>query len=168
MLAVLAPSGVALQRPPRTSPAYTLDEILDAIRAVESGNHPDGGRNATGDGGRAIGPYQVHRAHWIDSRLPGRFEDCRDPAYARREVVAYWKRWCPEALERCDAEVLARIHNGGPDGARERATLPCWRKVRAELERSRSPDLSGAPRGVRRASGRSRMSMPTSTASTKH
>ena len=94
-----------------------------------------GGVHATGDGGRAIGPYQVHRAHWMDARLPGRFEDCRDPQYARREVLAYWKRWCPVALESCDAEVLARVHNGGPDGARERCTRAYWGRVKGVLER---------------------------------
>jgi hypothetical protein len=124
----------------------TTDEILAAIRSVESGGCKDGGRHATGDGGRAIGPYQIHRRYWLDARLPGRFEDCRDPEYARRTVLAYWKRWCPAALERGDAEVLARVHNGGPDGAREACTLGFWRRV--------GRALAGARTGAARASGR--------------
>ena len=116
-------------------PSHTLDEILEAIRATESGGWEDGGRHATGDGGRAIGPFQIHRAHWQDTGLPGRYEDCREPSYARREVVAYWERWCPEALERRDARTLARVHNGGPDGARKSATLMYWATVQAALER---------------------------------
>ena len=154
------------QQRPRMPSAYTLDEILDAIRVVESGNHVDGGRSATGDGGRAIGPYQVHRAHWLDSRLAGRFEDCRDPEYARREVLAYWRRWCPRALESRDAEALARVHNGGPDGAREACTLPYWRKVEARLERARAlrepVEIRRSPRysGIGRASAASDARVP--------
>src|SRR5262245_20264492 len=82
---------------------WTLAEILDALRTVETGGERNGGRHAIGDGGAAIGPYQIHRAYWIDAKLPGRFEDCRDPDYARAVVLAYWKRYCPEALERLDA-----------------------------------------------------------------
>lgn len=112
---------------------WTLEQILDALRLVETGGEKDGGRHSTGDSGGAIGPFQVHRAYWIDARVPGRWEDCRDPRYARAVVVAYWKRYCPKALEALDAETLARVHNGGPDGAREKATLPFWRKVERAL-----------------------------------
>jgi hypothetical protein len=112
---------------------FTLDEVLDALRATESGGQGNGGRDATGDRGRAIGPYQIHRAYFVDSGVAGRYEDCRDPAFARRVVIAYWRRWCPDALERCDAEVLARVHNGGPRGARKASTLAYWRRVERAL-----------------------------------
>jgi hypothetical protein len=115
------------------APRYSLDEILDAVQAVESGGCANGGRDATGDGGRAIGPYQIHRAYFRDSRVAGHYEDCRDPEFSRRVVIAYWKRWCPDALARCDAEVLARVHNGGPRGDRKRATLKYWSRVQAWL-----------------------------------
>lgn len=119
----------------RTQP--TLDEILSALRGVETGGSKSGGRHATGDGGSAIGPYQIHKNYWIDARLPGRFEDCRDPAYARSVVLAYWKRYAPKALAALDAEVLARVHNGGPDGHKEACTVGFWNKVRRELARQR-------------------------------
>lgn len=143
---LLGLSAVALTRMTTSSsyPAnpevhpYTLDEILDALRVVETGGEPDGGRDARGDGGRALGPYQIHRAHWVDAGLPGRYEDCRDPLYARREVIAYFERWCPTALVRCDAEVLARVHNGGPNGRSKASTLPYWRKMKAKLEEARA------------------------------
>jgi hypothetical protein len=85
--------------------------LLAAIRAEESSGHahpPDG------DGGRAIGPYQIHEGYWLDSRQPGRYADCRGEPYARRVVLAYFKRYEPEALARGDADILARLHNGGP------------------------------------------------------
>lgn len=128
--------------------ACSIDSILDAIRATESGGLEDGGSAAAGDGGRAIGPFQIHRAYFLDAGVPGQYSDCRDGDSARRVVLAYWKRWCPDALERCDAEVLARVHNGGPHGARKASTLAYWRKVeqqlaaaspRARSERSQRP-----------------------------
>ncbi len=139
----LAPHVVPVRRPPpaiesRIPSSHSLDEILDAIRTVESGGHKDGGRHATGDGGRAIGPFQIHREHWLDAGVAGRFEDCRDPKYAREIVIAYWKRWCPEALERRDAEVLARTHNGGPTGAKKASTLRYWAKVERALAAGRA------------------------------
>lgn len=155
-IALPAQSAVLLEGVPLESAVprrHSLDEILEAVRVVESGGERAGGVHATGDGGRAIGPYQIHRTHWVDSRVPGRFEDCRDPQYARREVVAYWKRWCPAALEGCDAEVLARVHNGGPGGQKERGTLAFWDRVKRELEQRRRAgellparaSLGGAP-----------------------
>ena len=117
----------------RTVSTYSLDAILDALRSTESGGQRNGGRDATGDGGRAIGPYQIHRAYFLDAGLPGRYEDCRDPEYSRRVVIAYWRRWCPEALERSDAEVLARVHNGGPRGASKPGTLAYWSRVERRL-----------------------------------
>lgn len=136
-----APTKPAAQAPAaqvRTASTQpSLDDILAALRAVETGGSKSGGRHATGDGGSAIGPYQIHRNYWADARLPGRFEDCRDPAYARAVVLAYWRRYAPKALAALDAEVLARVHNGGPDGHKEACTLPFWNKLRRELERQR-------------------------------
>ena len=119
------------------APRWTLDEVLAAIREVETGGAADGGRHATGDSGAALGPYQIHRVYWQDARVAGRYEDCADAEYSRRVVAAYWRRWCPRAVETIDAEVLARVHNGGPRGDTKRSTLAFWRKVEAALERGR-------------------------------
>jgi len=110
--------------------AGETDRLLDAMRQVESGGNPD----AVGDGGASRGPYQIQRAYWEDSRVPGRYEQVRDDAYARRVVRAYWQRYCPGAVERGDMETLARVHNGGPAGARKSATLAYWHKVRRAME----------------------------------
>jgi hypothetical protein len=117
---VAAPATVRaaeIERPAR----WTLDEIFAALRQVETGGSKSGGRRSVGDGGKAI----------------GRFEDCREFPYARRVVLAYWRRYCPEALEALDAEILARIHNGGPRGDRKESTKVFWRKVERELARRR-------------------------------
>ena len=121
---------------------WSLDEILDALRRVETGGVRDPSL-AAGDDGQAIGPYQIHRAYWQDARLPGAFEDCRDAAYARRVVIEYWRRYCPEALRSLDAEILVRVHNGGPKGHVKRSTVSFWEKVQRARVESRSHRAPG-------------------------
>lgn len=87
------------------------DRLLDAIATVESDNNPA----AVGDGGKAIGVFQIHKVYWQDAvdhdpSIGGCYEDCRDPAYARRIVIAYMDRYAPA---NASDETLARIHNGG-------------------------------------------------------
>ncbi len=119
-----------------TIPAQTngkLRPLLDAIREVETGGHPDAA-NALGDGGRSLGPYQISRDYWRDSGVPGVYRMVRHNAYAERVMKAYWSRHCPGALARLDFQTLARVHNAGPDGAQNRGSLPYWRQVRARLK----------------------------------
>jgi hypothetical protein len=39
-----------------------IERLLDAIAHIESHYDP----NAVGDGGRALGAYQIHRVYWED------------------------------------------------------------------------------------------------------
>jgi hypothetical protein len=109
--------------------------ILDAIRAVETGGHPDPA-NAIGDGGRALGPYQIHRGYWLDAteRRPDLralgYQSVTDQAIAEQIVIAYLTRYAPD----WNVSTLARIHNGGPRGHKKTATLGYARKVAAALE----------------------------------
>lgn len=87
-----------------------------------------------GDGGKALGPLQIHRGYWQDSRVPGRYEDCADLAYSIRVASAYLQRYAPKAWEAGDAATLARIHNGGPKGDTKAATISYSRKVLSYLQ----------------------------------
>lgn len=112
-------------------PPAEVDQLLAAIATVESGNDS----NAVGDGGKAIGAYQIHKVYWqdavdFDKTLGGSYQDCYDPDYARRVVLAYLKRYAPAGATQ---ETLARIHNGGPRGYLKKATLKYWAKVQKEL-----------------------------------
>jgi hypothetical protein len=111
-----------------------MSTLISAMESVESNGRDD----ATGDGGASIGRLQIQRAYWEDAlahcpEIGGTYRDVRDAAYARRVVAAYWLRYCPSAVEDHKLEVLARVHNGGPRGARVRATAAYWRRVEARL-----------------------------------
>ena len=105
-----------------------IERLLDAIARIESHCDP----NAVGDGGRALGAYQIHRAYWEDGtgllgvNWPHR--DAADPKKARRVVKAYLLHYGKgkSLLE------MARIHNGGPHGDKKEATLPYARKILAD------------------------------------
>lgn len=104
--------------------------ILRAIAQVES-NHND---NAIGDGGKAIGRYQIHKAYWqdavqFDPSIGGKYEDCKDPVYARKIVVAYLSRYAPN----WNIDTVAGIHNGGPKGHLKNATKVYRRKVKEAM-----------------------------------
>jgi len=149
---ITAPLASTASPAPTAKPApasYSLEELLAALRLVETGGLKHEGRHATGDGGKALGPYQIHRAYWKDSGLAGSHEDCRDPAYAREVVQAYWRRYCPRELAEGNLEVLARVHNGGPEGHKKSATLRFWRKVEAELQKARGKAELKAPAAPR-------------------
>jgi hypothetical protein len=113
---------------------FNTDRILDAIRQVETGGCKNPSE-AVGDGGKAIGPFQIHLGYWkdavaFDKSLGGTYNDCRKPEYARRVVRAYLTRYGRGKTN----EEMARIHNGGPRGHRKSATLEYWERVKREIE----------------------------------
>ncbi len=107
---------------------HDIERLLDAIARIESHCNP----NAVGDGGRALGVYQIHRAYWEDgTELLGvnwPHRDATDPKKARRVVKAYLLHYGrgKSLLE------MARIHNGGPCGDKKQATLPYAQKILAD------------------------------------
>lgn len=108
-------------------------DLVDAIHVVETG-----GRTGPikGDGGKALGPLQIHRVCWLDANMPdGTYEDCADLAYSKRVFARYMARYATERrLGRpVTDEDRARIWNGGPNGWRKEATKVYWSKVRKEL-----------------------------------
>jgi hypothetical protein len=126
----VATAGVAVPPPANFNP----DEILTAIRKVETGGCKDPS-NAVGDGGKAIGPLQIHYSYWkdaveFDPSIGGKYSDCKSEAYARKIVIAYWTRYAPN----WSFETLSRVHNGGPTGHKKTSTLDYWRKVQKKLD----------------------------------
>jgi len=108
------------------------ENLLRAIAIVESNDNP----NAVGDGGKALGAYQIWYVYWQDAirhipSIGGEYVDVIDTNYARQVVIAYWDRYGHRV--NYSLEGLARIHNGGPTGYRKNATVSYWNSVRENL-----------------------------------
>jgi len=86
---------------------------------------------------RALGPMQIHEAYFKDSSVPGTYAQCEGYDFSVRVVSAYLQKYAPAAWAQGDraAESLARVHNGGPQGARRASTLAYSRAVRAAFSR---------------------------------
>jgi hypothetical protein len=84
-----------------------------------------------GDGGKALGPLQIHRAYHADSRVAGDYSRVADLDYSKRVATAYLKRYAPAAWKAGDVETLARVHNGGPKGHLKPATKGYGVRVKA-------------------------------------
>lgn len=138
---LLSPDPPRLSAPGET-PAMTpmpldllaLRPLMDAMRQVETGGCDDPS-HAVGDGGDSRGWYQISRPYWRDSGVPwGYIETVTDRRRSEVCMLRYWRRYCPDALDRTDYETLARVHNGGPDGASEDCTVAYWQQVEARME----------------------------------
>lgn len=117
-----------------TSHAAPPANFFAALHTVETG----GALGAIkGDKGKALGPLQIHRAYWQDSRVgnAGDYARCADLEYSKKVVTAYLKRYAPAAWESGDVATLARIHNGGPRGNIKPATKPYAAKVLRVLKK---------------------------------
>lgn len=124
----------------------TWDDFFHALHMVEASgrdNPPDG------DGGNAIGPFQIWEAYWTDAveydttlvAHGETYQSCRDINYARRVVRAYMNRYCTERRlgHPPTWEMRARFHNGGCNIHRRQgsdawnATTEYWAKLNKHL-----------------------------------
>ena len=127
---------------------YGWKELLPALRMVETGGSPKGGLGAIGDGGNALGPYQIWNIYHKDAATRDKTLDnyrrcLNSKSYSERVIKAYMKRYAVAAARRLDQgkatrsdlETVARIHNGGPRGATKDSTRKYWAKVVSHLKR---------------------------------
>lgn len=90
-----------------------------------------------GDGGAALGPFQIHRIYWEDAKahdptIP-EYSRCSELVVGAQVVTAYMQRWAPDAWAAGDIETIARTHNGGPDGPSKASTDTYWARVQSYL-----------------------------------
>ena len=108
----------------------TISNLISALIIVES----SGNDLAVGDGGKAIGPLQIHKAVILDvNRITGsnyRHSEMTNRAQARAVCEAYLRHYGKGAT----TEQLARRWNGGPKGDQKQATAAYWRKVQKEIK----------------------------------
>jgi hypothetical protein len=107
-----------------------ISNLISALIIVES----SGNDLAVGDGGKAIGPLQIHKAVILDvNRITGsnyRHSEMTNRAQARAVCEAYLKAYGKGAT----TEQLARRWNGGPRGDTKTATEAYWAKVKKHLK----------------------------------
>jgi hypothetical protein len=125
---------------PVPSPDPRLEALWRAICQVESGG------NAFGVNRRedAIGIAQIRRMYVDDcNRIVGykrwSYTDRYCPQKSREMFDCYVRYYAPKGT----LQDWARIHNGGPNGARKSATLGYWQKIRRELARLTGHGRSG-------------------------
>ena len=108
----------------------TISNLISALIIVES----SGNDLAIGDGGRAIGPLQIHKAVVLDvNRITGshyRHQNMTNRAQARAVCEAYLKAYGKGAT----TEQLARRWNGGPKGDTKTSTEAYWAKVKKHIK----------------------------------
>ena len=108
----------------------TISNLISALIIVES----SGNDLAVGDGGKAIGPLQIHKAVVIDvNRITGsnyRHSEMTNRAQARAVCEAYLRHYGKGA----STEQLARRWNGGPRGDTRPSTEAYWAKVKKHLK----------------------------------
>jgi len=111
-------------------------QLIFALCAVESNHNP----RAIGDGGKAVGVLQITPICVDDvnrickagvSSTPRAFtmDDRYDPDASKLMCQIYLDHYA----SRHSLEGMARIWNGGPNGANDLSTIPYWKKVRAVL-----------------------------------
>ena len=124
------------------------ERLWNAIQKVETGGEYDP-EIAIGDNGLSIGPLQIQRAYYndavqYDSSLQSgqysgyTYKNCMGPGsfeYSKKVGNAYMARYATaKRLGHTPTdEDFARIHNGGPSGWKNSATLGYWHKVQAAL-----------------------------------
>ena len=106
-----------------------LDPLYESIAAVESTN-----------GKTSANVYQITPVYVrdVNRALPVfKLSDRFSPFKSRCMMEVYWTMY-GHAYITCTGrfptyETLARIHNGGPDGWKKRATDRYWKRVKTEL-----------------------------------
>ena len=118
------------------------EKLLDAIAMQESKNNP----NAKGDKRKgkymAIGAYQLWDIYVQDvnrfAKTTYTSADRWNPEISREIVrkylTHYGKRYERLTGKKATDEVLARIHNGGPNGFEKSATDKYWNEIQRYLK----------------------------------
>lgn len=113
-------------------------DVYSAISIVESGCND----YSIGDGGNAIGRFQIWPCYVNDvNRILGynafTLNDRKDPEKALQMIKIYTeyygKRYERITGKKVTAEIIARLHNGGPNGFQKQCTLKYWHKVKSVL-----------------------------------
>mgnify|MGYP003629994193 CR=1 FL=1 len=111
----------------------TYTTLILALILVES----NGDDSIIGDNGKAYGCLQLHAEYVADAAEYAGEDWVHEDAFDRRKSIkifeAYMARYATsERLGReVKAEDIARIHNGGPNGYKNKSTKAYWNRISA-------------------------------------
>jgi hypothetical protein len=128
------------------SSKVTWEIFLEALLRKEGRKLPNG-EWATGDDGKALGPFQIWKVYWKDSGVDFPYEKCVEikasklciAGYMKRHEYAAWSNVNHRFATIDEIMALAKCHNGGPNWrkkkgqARENLTN-YWKEFRKILE----------------------------------
>jgi len=109
--------------------------FIDAIAQQESGNRPL--PKYWDVNAYRLGYFSISEAVWKDatdfdkSLKSGTWKQCEtDREYGAKIMMSYLRRYCPQAVKTNDYETMARVWNGGPNGAKVKATEKYWQNIK--------------------------------------
>lgn len=113
---------------------HKMEELLDAIRKVESQN----GKYLTGKN-KEFGPYQMKNividdVNRILCKNIYEYKDAMNEEKSREICRFYIDYWAGKAGLRGNIEAMARIWNGGPKGYKKESTIKYWNKIKEALD----------------------------------
>ncbi|XP_035678229.1 lysozyme-like isoform X2 [Branchiostoma floridae] len=117
---------------------YVPDACMNCICYVQSGCHmPDPICHMDG-GSLSCGPFQIQQRYWEDARRKGGplmndWQICSASWTCSRDAVnGYMERYAVQSRlgHGPTCEDFSRIHNGGPNGFKNPATLAYWGRVK--------------------------------------
>ena len=108
----------------------TEELFFKALGKVEASGNP----NAVNRREQALGIYQIRFAYFKDSGVKASHKDVFDPKVAKMVCKAYFNRYEKKALDNGDWEVLARLHNAGPNWRKNKSsTDKYWNNIKKHL-----------------------------------
>lgn len=108
-----------------------VEKFFRAINQVETG-----GRAGLiyGDKGRTLGPMQISKSYWEDSKTYGNYFQCTNYNYSCRVITNWMNRYNKKEWDAHNWEACARAHNSGPNWKNKlNKTDAYWRKVKRYL-----------------------------------
>ena len=108
----------------------SIPALLAALALVES----SGNDRAFNPRELALGRYQIRPAYFQDSKIKGVHSQCTNKEFSEQVILAYGMLYEPVAVKTLNYEVIARLHNGGPNWRKhKKATNNYWNKVKTYL-----------------------------------
>ena len=109
------------------------DKFLFTLGQIESNNND----SAVGDGGKAIGRYQIWESYYKDAKAFDKtinfpYSALTNKANSDKVVKAYLNRYGKNK----SLIEMARIHNGGPNGHKKSATLNYATRFQRQYEKA--------------------------------